>query len=473
MHNILKRLGSLFFIPLSSQMRRRADLAFTIVELLIVIVIIGILAAIVIVSYSNTTKRALEASMRSDIENSVKQIEAYNAINGSYPSVASVINDGQGLKVSQGNALTYVTKPYGYCLSASDPAVSKIYVWKSNNGQIVEGTCDTIVTTLAGSGDSYPASGGFADGVGSVARFNMPYSTAVDSTGNIYVADSNNNRIRKVTPTGVVSTLAGSGVAGFADGVGAAAQFNNPSGVAVDTSGNIYVADTSNYRVRVITPAGVVTTLAGSGVGGHVDGTGVSALLYYIEGIAVDDKGVVYVAESGWGGKDYIRKISPTGVVTTIAGGDRGYADGIGAAAKFNQPYGVAVDRAGVVYVADNNNNVIRKITLSGEVTTIAGKYNTWGFVDGPAATAEFNFPSGITVGASGTLYVVDNYCIRFITPDGVVGTLAGSHTDAGYADGDGAIARFGWLESNLSVDSAENVYIADMDNYRIRKIIP
>ena len=183
-----------------------------------------------------------------------------------------------------------------------------------------------------------------------------------------------NDTIRKITPAGVVTTFAGTaGQSGSADGTGAAARFTNPEGTAVDGAGNVYVADTFNDTIRKITPAGVVTTLAGTaGQGGSADGTGAAARFAFPTGVAVDGAGNVYVADTD---NDTIRKITPAGVVTTLAGtaGQSGSADGTGAAARFNSPFGLAVDGAGNIYVADEDNDAIREITPAGVVSTLAG----------------------------------------------------------------------------------------------------
>jgi Bacterial Ig-like domain/Secretion system C-terminal sorting domain/NHL repeat len=323
-------------------------------------------------------------------------------------------------------------------------------------------TGSVTVGTLAGDGTA-----AYLDGTGTAAQFNSPRGVAVDNSGNVYVADASNNRIRKITAAGVVTTLAGDGTAGYLDGTGTAAQFSGPIGVAVDGAGTVYVADALNHRIRKITSAGEVTTLAGSGTAGFADGTGTAAQFNRPFGVAVDGSGTVYVA-------DYfnhrIRKITVAGEVTTLAGsGTAGFADGTGTAAQFNRPYGVAVDGLGTVYVTDSSNNRIRKITAAGEVTTLAG--SGFGYADGAGTAAQFRGPQGIAVDEAGTVYVVDNsnYRIRKITAAGVVSTLAGS--GFGYADGTGTVAQF-WNPAGVAVDGSGTVYVADYGNNRIRKIV-
>ncbi len=306
-----------------------------------------------------------------------------------------------------------------------------------------------VVTTLAGSGTS-----GSTDGTGTSARFNSPGGMAVDDAGNIYVADTNNHTIRKITPAGGVTTLAGSaGSAGSADGTGTAAQFSSPSGVAVDGTGNVNVADTNNHTIRQITPAGVVSTLAGSGTSGNMDGTGTGAQFSSPSGVAVDSSGNVYVTDKG---NNTIRMITPTGVVSTLAGlaGSPGSTDGTGSAAQFNSPVGVAVDDAGNVYVADTGNDTIRKITPAGVVSTLAGSAGFAGSADGTGGAARFNSPGGVALDDAGNVYVADtgNDTIRKITPAGVVTTLAGAAGSLGSADGTGGAARFNG-PTGLAVD--------------------
>jgi len=326
-----------------------------------------------------------------------------------------------------------------------------------------------VISTFAGTG-----SAGHAEGIGSTALFNSPYGVAVDSRGNVYVADNGNHRIRKITPAGVVSTFAGTGSAGHADGTGTEAQFNLPYGVAVDSSGNVYVGDLDNHRIRKITPAGVVSTFAGTGSASHADGTGNTAQFSFPYGVAVDSSDNVYVADRG---NHRIRKITPANriedrTVSTFAGtGSAGHAEGIGSTALFNSPSGVAVDSRGNVYVADANNHLIRKITPADRiedrtVSTFAGTGSA-SHADGTGNTAQFNNPAGVAVDSSGNIYVADygNNRIRKITPadrieDRMVSTIAGT----------GSTEEFN-QPRGVAVDSSGNVYVADTDNNRIRKI--
>jgi secreted PhoX family phosphatase len=228
-----------------------------------------------------------------------------------------------------------------------------------------------VVSTLAGT----PGSFAFADGTGSAARFNGNGGLALDAAGNLFVADWDNFLVRRVTAAGVVTTLAGSpGSAGSTDGTGAAARFVNPNGLAIDTAGNVYVADWGNATIRRITPAGVVTTLAGTpGSPGSADGTGAAARFSLPTGVAVDSAGNVYVADQG---NNTIRRITPAGVVTTLAGsaGSAGSTDGTGSAARFTSPSVLSISPTGDLFViAGVNGETVRKITAAGVVTTVVG----------------------------------------------------------------------------------------------------
>ena len=283
------------------------------------------------------------------------------------------------------------------------------------------------------------AGNGNVDGIGAAARFRSPQGLATDSAGNVYVADSLNHTIRKITPAGVVTTLAGTaGVTGSTDATGAAARFNSPLGVATDDAGNVYVADFGNHTIRKITPAGAVTTLAGTaGVTGSTDATGAAARFSSPLGVATDSAGNVYVGDTN---NNTVRKITPAGVVTTLAGtaGVTGSTDATGAAASFFAPLGVATDSAGNVYVADLGNHTIRKITPAGVVTTLAGTAGAFGSTDATGAAARFDGPFGVATDSAGNVYVADsgNSTLRKITPAGAVSTLAGVAGQTGFAPG-------------------------------------
>ena len=371
---------------------------------------------------------------------------------------------GPGWQDGTGAAASF-NEPYGV---ATDSAGS-VYVADFANKIIRKITPAGVVSTLAGTARM----SGSTDGSGAAARFSGPWDVATDGAGNVYVADS--DTIRKITPTGVVTTLAGTaGMSGSADGTGAAARFSLPNGVAVDGAGNVYVADTGNDTIRKITPAGVVTTLAGTaGMPGSSDGTGAAAGFKFPMSVATDSAGNVYVADAL---NDTIRKVTPAGVVTTLAGspGVYGSADGTGAAAQFNTPQGVATDAAGNVYVADWLNQIIRKITPAGVVTTLAGTAGMRGSADGMGAAARFYEPEAVATDSAGNVYVADgsNNVVRKITPDGMVTTLAGSAAVMGSADGTGAAASFD-NPSGVTTDSAGNVYVADTFNDIIRGITP
>lgn len=306
---------------------------------------------------------------------------------------------------------------------------------------------------------------------GTPGSFNTPYSVAIDAAKNLYVADTLNNTIRKITPARVVSTLAGTaGQAGSADGTGGAARFSFPVGIGVDSAGNVYVADSRNFTIRKITAAGVVTTFAGTGgQPGSADGTGSAARFLVPYGLAVDGAGNLYVAD---GGNHTIRKITPDGVVSTLAGAaqQKGFANGTGNAARFAGPFGVAVDGSGNVYVADAENHVIRRITPAGVVTTVAGVAGSSGALDGSASTARFNQPRGVAVDPAGNIFVADygNSTIRHIATNGSVTTIAGSAGIVGEVNSVGAAARF--YDPSGVVADGTTIYIADSTNNQIRR---
>ena len=319
------------------------------------------------------------------------------------------------------------------------------------------------VTTVAGAGQK-----GHEDGSVDVASFNWPTGVTVAGNGVVYVADFSNNTIRKIEPGGEVTTLAGSGRQGLKDGKGAQALFHGPDNIVADREGNIFVADADNFSIRKVSPDGTVTTVAGSGTAGYRDGKALEAMFGYPTGIAVDAEGNLYVADRR---THTVRKITTKGIVVTIAGnGQAGYADGSGMASHLKEPISVAVTKDGTVYVADSGNNVIRQIAPDGTITTLAGA-RTPGYRDGSGKDARFNWPTGITVDPSGNIYVCDshNNRIRRVTPLGVVSTIAGGSIP-GFANGPAWRASFKF-PTGIGLDKEGNIYVADSGNNMIRKI--
>src|SRR3569833_1671788 len=330
----------------------------------------------------------------------------------------------------------------------------------NTGGPVANGPFDKV-TTLAGNG-----SASLINGTGTSATFNSPHGIVVDNNGNVYVADEVSCVIRKITPGGTVTTFAGSGTVGSSNGTGTSASFRNPFDIAIDASGNLYVADSKNNKIRKVTPAGIVTEFAGNGIAGHDDGQ--NATFNSPAGIAIDKDGNLYVSDSG---NNLVRKITADGTVSTLAGsGAAGKADGSGISASFNGPIWIAVDTDVNLYIADSYNNLIRKITPAGIVSTFAGS-GAAGSADGTGATASFKDPIGLEIDPYGNLYVTDaqKNKIRKVTPPGVVTSITGQATP-GNADGDLASARLN-TPFGIAIDADGNLYIGDTNNNLIRKI--
>ena len=325
------------------------------------------------------------------------------------------------------------------------------------DGHTVEGPVFTyeytaIVSTLAGTGTE-----GFADGAGSSAQFHLPSGIAVDGQGNLYVADRLNLRIRKIDPDGNVSTPAGSSQSGNFDGIGDEARFTNPWGIAYQPDGNLYIGDTGNNLIRKLVSQSV-TTIAGvkDGIRGNVDGPADSARFFFPAGLDVGPDGAILVADVF---NDMLRKVH-NGQVTTVAGGHEVFG--------FTRDLVVGAD--GNVFMSDGEKNVIHKVTPSGQVTKFAGT-GTPGHVNGPLSMAEFNGPAGIVADKDGNFYICDrlSHRIRKISTDGTVSDFAGSG-DLGFTDGDGETATFNKPEG-LAIDMDGNLYVSDSRNHAIRKI--
>ncbi|MES2935073.1 MAG: NHL repeat-containing protein, partial [Pseudomonadota bacterium] len=320
---------------------------------------------------------------------------------------------------------------------------------------------DGVVTTFVGKSDE----SGSIDGTGSSARFLGPLSLAIDGTDTLYVAESGNGTLRKITPSGTVTTF-----------VKKANGLENPIAIALDQSGFVYVSDRN--AILKISPAGVINSLAGANDGtvGSADGVGNAARFQFPQGIAVDNAGTVFVADSGNG---TIRKITSDGVVTTLAGlagAANDVVDGLGSAARFTATNGIEVDRNGTIFVTDLFAKTVRKITSAGLVSTFAGVTSRWtngASIDGIGLDAGFIFPTGMTIDGRGNLFVIDaTSTVRKVTQTTKVTTIAGSAPNPGYADGPGPAAMFN-SPRNLAIDLSGNLYVADYFNNLIRKISP
>jgi hypothetical protein len=325
--------------------------------------------------------------------------------------------------------------------------------WK---GKMINGpvfTYDSLyyVSTIAGQ----PGVSGGTDGPAASALFNKPTGVAIDKAGNMYVCEAWNHRIRKISTAGVVSTLAGNGTAGYAEGQGTVARFNEPRDLAVDNSGYIYVTDRANSAVRKISPDGTTSTLA-SGI-------------FHPMGIDIGQNGVVYITA---GMK--IIKITAAGQVTELAGdGYYGDVDGTGTNAQFSNPNDVTINNNGDLFVCDGGSHKIRKVTQTGVVTSFAGtRIVSWGYADGQGAAARFGSPTSLVTDGDNTLYVLEytNGLVRTITPDAMVGTFAGAYNFFGHKDGPARNAYFN-DPLGIATDKKGSFYIADHRNHCIRKI--
>jgi sugar lactone lactonase YvrE len=338
----------------------------------------------------------------------------------------------------------------------------------------VVGSGTGVVTTFAGQAGVYGSTD--AGPPPTLARFGRIVGIAFGPGATMYVSDTSNQTVRRISATGVVTTLAGTpGLTGHADGTGAAASFNEPAGLAVDAQGNVYVADMENATIRKITPAGVVTTIAGAAVEfGDVDGVGSGARFRRPNGLVIDPAGHdLYVTDTY---AETIRKVTldtVEPVVSTVAGvpDTPGSVDGPAATARFDWPGGLAIDAAGDLFVADTLNHALRELSATGTVSTIAGGSGVAGATDGPAANARFRFPGGVAVDDAGVVYVADggNDTIRRIA-GGFVTTFAGSPGSLGTADGVGYAARFA-APAGLALDPSGDLYVGDTGNFDIRTV--
>lgn len=319
------------------------------------------------------------------------------------------------------------------------------------------------VVTLVGS------SAGSVDGTGSSALFNSPQGVSIDASGNAYITEYKNYRVRKVSSTAVTTTLAGSGVLASIDGLGTTASFCQLYRNFLSPSGTLYVSEFGKGRVRTVSSSGLVSTLAGQGTSGWADGTGSSAVFFEPAGMWVDSAGTAYVSESS---NNRIRRVTSVGVVTTVAGsGVASWVDSIGSTAGFNRPVGLCGDTNGNLFVADTDNHVIRKISPMGFVSTLAGSVSAVSGADGFGTTASFKSPKDVKIDTNGNLFVTDNSgnCIRMVSRAGLVTTIAGSGIGM-WSDGVGTAAGF-QSPFGLGLDSSGTLFVTEM--YRIRVIYP
>ncbi|MBV9143542.1 MAG: protein kinase [Pseudonocardiales bacterium] len=349
-----------------------------------------------------------------------------------------------------------------------------LYVADTYNHRIRKIDSAGTITTIAGNGSQDSTGDG---GPAALAEFRYPVGVAVDRSGNLYVAENNGCRVRKIDQSGRISTVAGTGVAGFSGDGGSAtqAQLKYPQAITIDDSGNLYIADTSNYRIRKVDAAGTITTIAGNGTQGFAGdgGPAAAAELGYPVDVTVDRAGSLYIAD---GRNDRIRKLDPGGRINTIAGsGIRGFSGDGGPAvtAQLAFPAAVAVDRDGNVYIGDWWNHRVRKVDQNGIITTVVGAGPSYPGDGGPATQAALSSPNFIHVDKVGRLYIADsgNNRIRRVDQSGNITTIAGTGS-AGFS-GDGGQAIDAQLNDpvGLALDSAGNVYIADTYNHRVRKV--
>jgi sugar lactone lactonase YvrE len=361
------------------------------------------------------------------------------------------------------------------CLFASCTKTAAVSVATGSDSTLGSGStlAPGTVFTFAGNGNQ-----GFVDGTGTAAQFGSPIAITVDNLGNVYVVDGLNFAIRKITSDGVVSTLAGNGKSGYVDGQGTAAQFEAPQGITVDAQGNVFVSEgniNNDQRIRKITPSGTVSTIAGTGFNGYLDGIALRAEFSLPGPMVFGEDGILYVGDVG---NQRIRKILGVGevlaMVNTFAGnGSKGDVNGPGASAEFDLPTGLAFDPTGNLYVADEYNFSIRKIAPSGMVSNFAGSKGNSGTLDGTGALAQFVNPVALASDSLGNIYVTEgslNNVVRKITPAGVVTTLTGTKAP-GFGDGTLATAVFDNPVA-IAIGPKGNLFIADAWNYRIRKII-
>lgn len=388
---------------------------------------------------------------------------------GAPGDISTVAGGGVGDGGTATAATTYA--PYG----VTTDAAGNLYIADTYNNRVRKVDTGGTITTVAGNG---LATFGGDGGPATAASLHYPTSVALDGAGNLYIADLYNHRIRKVNGSGTITTVAGTGTAGYLGDGGAAtaARINYPYGVWVDGAGVLYIADTRNNRVRKVSAGGTIATVAGTGTAGYLGdgGPATAARLYYPYGVAVDGGGNLWIADTY---NHRVRVVNTGGTISTAAGTGTGGFSGDGGAAslaQLNYPTGVLDDGAGNLYIADYTNNRIRQIDSGGTISTVAGTGTAGFFGDGGAATAaELNAPVTVALDAGGNLYVADsaNNRVRQIDTGGTIATVAGNGTTSDCGDGGAATAAAMSYPNGVAVDGAGNLFVADTNNHRVRKV--
>lgn len=356
-------------------------------------------------------------------------------------------------------------------------AKGNLFIADTGNNRIREVDDNGIITTVAGGGNS-----GLGDGGAATNAVLTPWGLCLDASGNLYIADGTDSRVRKVDTNGIITTIAGNGTNDYSGDGGLAvnACMNSPNGVAVDEAGNVYIADSNNHRIRVVSTNGVITTIAGNGntIYSGDGGAATNASLYYPRDVILDRFGGLFIADSSNG---RIRQVHPNGIITTVAGGGTGGRGDGGAAtnARFIYPWGIALDNSSNLFIADMTDNRIRKVDESGIITTAAGNGN-YGYsgdngvgANGAGLTAVLYRPEGVAFDASDNLFIADsmNYRIREVSPDGKALTVAGKGASGFSGDGGAATNANMALAKSVAIDAFHNLLIADTQNNRIRKV--
>ncbi|GAB4024554.1 NHL repeat-containing protein [Spirosoma gilvum] len=364
-----------------------------------------------------------------------------------------------------------LNSPMGIAVDGS----GNLFIADLGNNRIRKVATDGIISTVAGTGTSgFSGDGGPA----TAASFTEPSGVAVDGGGNLFIVDQGNHRIRKITPDTFINTVAGNGTPGFSgdNSLATSATLWNPAAVWVDANGNLFIADQGNQRIRRVRTDGVIITVAGNGTLGFSGDTGpaTSASFNQPAGVVVDGGGNLFIADAI---NQRVRKVATNGIINTVAGNgttDFGGDNGPATSAALNQPAGLALDGNGNLFVADQLNNRIRKIASDGTITTVAGNGEaSFSGDEGPATSAALNSPSGVAVDGPGNLFIVDqgNHRIRKVSTDGTIRTIAGNGTADFGGDGGPAVSASLYLPSGVAVDGAGSVFIADVVNQRIRKV--